>query len=334
MAPTPHRRRWQPLAMLGLLFALTSCSLSAGPPPTSTASLDAPAAPPTSTPAASTPVTTVLPSATPSTPTTAPNTLQSRTPPSRAKLTQRVVELIAAQPAQSVSVAALNVKTGARFSAGESSGIWTGSLYKLLATQALLLEHQQSGTPLSADEQEQASEALKHSDNEAGYQLYLNAGGQTGLDRAAAAFGMTHTGGGDYDPAFTTTSGTDCLALLSNVVSSASPLAAPARAYLLTLMQNVQADQQWGVGAAADPDTSLANKNGWLSVRPSDDNGDGTIDGGPDDGGRWVATSAGIITVHGQQVLLAVLTQHQQSLADGITLVEQLAKLAAQVVAP
>ena len=44
--------------------------------------------------------------------------------------------------------------------------------------------------------------------------------------------------------------------------------------------------------------------------------------------------SVGVVTVHGHQVLLAVLTQHGDSFEDGIDRVEQIAKLAAGVVAP
>ena len=36
-------------------------------------------------------------------------------------------------------------------------------------------------------------------------------------------------------------------------------------------MRNVEADQRWGVGVAADPGTDFANKNGWLNI--DDDNG-------------------------------------------------------------
>ena len=83
-------------------------------------------------------------------------------------------------------------------------------------------------------------------------------------------------------------------------------------------MDNVEADQRWGVGVIADPGTTFANKNGWLAV--------------DDDNERWLVNSDGIVTVHGQQVLISVLTQHDASEAAGITLVQQLAQAVAPAV--
>ena len=57
-------------------------------------------------------------------------------------------------------------------------------------------------------------------------------------------------------------------------------------------MADVEADQRWGVSAAADKDTDVDNKNGWLSI--DDSNGPGETDDG-----RWAVTSVGIIRVHG-----------------------------------
>ena len=67
-------------------------------------------------------------------------------------------------------------------------------------------------------------------------------------------------------------------------------------------MRNVEPDQRWGVGAAADKGTDFANKNGWLSI--DDSNGPGETDDG-----LWAVTSLGVLTVGGDQVLMAVLTE-------------------------
>jgi hypothetical protein len=80
-------------------------------------------------------------------------------------------------------------------------------------------------------------------------------------------------------------------------------------------MTNVEPDQRWGVGAAADPGTDFANKNGWLGV--------------DDDDGLWVVSSVGLIEVGGHHVLLAVLTQHDADLTDGIHLVQSLSRTVA-----
>jgi len=77
----------------------------------------------------------------------------------------------------------------------------------------------------------------------------------------------------------------------------------------------------------ADRGTVFAIKNGWLSVENT--NGEDEKD---DD--RWIVTSLGIVTVNAQQVLMAILTQHQDSYQDGVELTQELAKAVAPAVAP
>jgi len=251
----------------------------------------------------------------------APNSLS----PAEAKTS--IEKIIDSAPAGGVSVAALNTRTGAQYAAGASGGMWTASAYKLFMVEALLVQHQDSGTTLSTGEDYVASTAIENSDNNSGYSLFLTVGGRSGEDAMLKRFGMTHSHSGASDPAFTTLSGTDGLILLRNLVEKKSPLDAKSRAYLLDLMRNVEPDQRWGVGVVADPGTSFANKNGWLAV-------DNSNAGGEDDNGLWITTSLGIVTVHGQQVLLSVLTRHNSDLDEGIKRVESLSRDLAAIVAP
>jgi hypothetical protein len=82
-------------------------------------------------------------------------------------------------------------------------------------------------------------------------------------------------------------------------------------------MSNVEADERWGVPAAADAHSTYAVKNGWLAI--------------DDDGDRWAVTSDGIVRVDGQRVLMSVMTQHDESMDDGVQLVQRLAHAAAAV---
>ena len=229
-----------------------------------------------------------------------------------------VQTLIAQQPAGAVSVAVLNATSGASFSAGATSGMWTASAYKLFVLETLLLERQSSGG-LTSGEQALAVPMIEQSDNAAGYSLFEAAGGRSALTAAAKTFGMPDTVAGATDPTFTTTSGADYLALLRNLVVVNGPLDTASQAYILNLMRDVESDQRWGVGVVADAGTTFANKNGWLSI----DDSNGT---GEDDNGLWAVTSTGVVTVDGQQLLIAVFTEHQASMAAGVSLVESLTK--------
>jgi beta-lactamase class A len=273
-------------------------------------------------------------SATPSSP--SPGARASKQPSlaARATVTAVLGKLAAQLPAGGVSVAALNTNTGAQFSFGAGSSMRTGSVAKLFVLDALLAAHEREGTQLSEDEQELARAMIENSDNKAEYQLYLDAGGREALVDAAARLGMRHTVPGSDDPALTTTSAADALHLLAPLLPRPitvagvhhEPLSGYSRSLALGLMRNVEADQRWGVSAVADPGAPVALKNGWLSV--DDDNAPGE-----NDDGRWLVNSVGIVTVHGQPVLLSIFTQHGPDYVSGVHLVEALAKAVAPAVA-
>jgi hypothetical protein len=224
--------------------------------------------------------------------------------------------------AGTVSVDAVNLGTGAHFAGGSRHGQWIASAYKLLLVEALLLKYDGD---LSASERSDAALAIEHSDNPAGYRLYLDLGGQAGMMEQLRRLGVRHFLPGVYDPTLSTTCASDLVQVLRALVNP-TPLSAASRKYVLDLLRHVEADQRWGVGAAAT-DGDFVNKNGWLAI--DDDN-----PAGETDDGRWVVNSMGIVVVHRQRLLLAVMTQHNDGYTDGIKRVEALAKLVAHVVAP
>jgi beta-lactamase class A len=240
---------------------------------------------------------------------------------SRAAVDGIVGKLSKQLPAGGVSVAVLNTRTHARYAYGATSGMRAGSVYKLLVLETLLLQRQDAGSRLSDDDLELATPMIENSDNVAAYQLFLRVGGRDGLGDGAKRLGLTHTVVGQADPAVTTTSAQDFLLLLAALepAGKASKLSQYSRSAALNLMQHVESDQRWGVGAVADPGTTFANKNGWLSV-------DNTNGPGENDNGLWLVNSVGVVMVHHQQVLMAVFTQHGRSYEDGVELVESLAK--------
>ena len=77
------------------------------------------------------------------------------------------------------SVAALNMATGASYSAGSTSGMWTASVYKLFILEILL---HRPGGPLTGTQANEAIPMIENSDNVAGYEEFENAGGRSGLD--------------------------------------------------------------------------------------------------------------------------------------------------------
>jgi beta-lactamase class A len=263
-------------------------------------------------------------SATPAPSSTAPGRPTAGQVRARAAATLR--GLIRTAPQGGVSVAAVNLDTGRAYAAGESSGVWTASAYKLFVVVALLLNRQAGGElGLSSSELSYCAAAIENSDNRAGYALFLDAGGNPTLQQVANRLRMRHTDADGTDPAFTRTSAADYVKLLRALVDDDSPLSAASRRYVLGLMSQVEADQRWGVGVVADDGTTFYNKNGWVWV-------DNTNGPGERDNDLWVASSVGIATVQGHKLLLSVFTQHNSSFEDGVARVQALVRPLASLV--
>jgi beta-lactamase class A len=228
--------------------------------------------------------------------------------------------IVGSLPTGSVSVQATNLDTGHSYSFGATGGMVTASIVKLDLLEVLLLQHERAGTTLDADEDADAVAMIEHSDNSAAESVFEEIGGRDALDTANPDLGVstasTVPGQSDYW-GLTTTSAHDQVVLLSNLTGAGSPLSEADRTFALELLRDVEGDQQWGAPAAADPGTTFAVKNGWLDV--------------DDDGGLWAVNSDALITVNGDLIAVSVLTQHNDE-QSGITLVESLAKIAADAV--
>ncbi len=243
-----------------------------------------------------------------------------RTPVSVKALDRRLTAALAralAEHTGNLAVGLVDRTTGLRAVYGDEHPFHTASIVKADILAALLLRHQDTGTPLSETEQELATEMIEESDNDAATDLWGDIGAADGIAEANARLGLRHTTPGyDYYWGLTTTTVSDQLQLLSDLTSSRSPLSAASRSYELRLMRHVDPGQAWGVTAAATPGTPAAVKNGWLP-----------------DPRLWVVDSIGVIWHDGQVLLVAVLSDDQPTEAAGIAQVEAAAAAAADAAA-
>ncbi|MQY38961.1 hypothetical protein SRB17_69760 [Streptomyces sp. RB17] len=223
------------------------------------------------------------------------------------------------------AMTAVSVPSGARVSAavlavdsGESAAYGdaafdTASIVKVDILATLLLQAQDAGRGLTAAEKAYAVKMIENSDNAAATALWHTIGRADGLDAANERFGLTATSGGEGELwGLTQTTAADQLVLLRQVFGEGSRLSAVSRTYVQGLMESVEADQRWGVSAAAEGN-SWALKNGWLPRSTT---------------GRWDVNSIGRITVDGTDYLVAVLSEGTRTQAEGIALVEAAAKAA------
>ncbi|MFL6164137.1 MAG: serine hydrolase [Jatrophihabitantaceae bacterium] len=243
---------------------------------------------------------------------TPPPARTATAPPGKPRVTARQLTTNLARvfgPGDSFSVAGYDLSTGRGIAAGAISGMTEASLVKLDILETALYR-QQGGGYLDDDD---VQAMIEHSDNAAADRVFVNSGGNGGLQRYNDTVGLSRT---VLDPTGTwglsTTAATDQLVLLKQLVSSRSPLNAASRAYALQLMDAVEDDQNWGISAAADNGTESQLKNGWLNIDR--------------DNGLWAVNSAGVAVSGGHKLLLVVLSQHQPDYRTGVSRVEAAAR--------
>ncbi|KUM96597.1 hypothetical protein AQI88_12140 [Streptomyces cellostaticus] len=211
-----------------------------------------------------------------------------------------------------VSAAVLELDSGQSAAYGEAA-FDTASIVKVDILATLLLQAQDAGRQPTAAERAYAAKMIENSDNASATALWHTIGRAEGLDAANERFGLSATSGGDGELwGLTQTTAADQLVLLQQVFGEESLLSAASRTYVQGLMKAVEADQRWGVSAAA-AGSSWALKNGWLPRSTT---------------GLWDVNSIGRVTVDGADYLVAVLSKGTASQAKGIALVEAAAKAA------
>ncbi|MGW1169169.1 serine hydrolase [Streptomyces sp. NPDC002550] len=230
----------------------------------------------------------------------------------RTALLGKAMAAVSVPPGAQVSAAVLAMDSGESAAYGDAA-FDTASIVKVDILATLLLQAQDAGRTLTAAERAQATMMIENSDNASATELWHTIGRADGLDAANKRFGLTATCGGEGELwGLTQTTAADQLVLLQQVFGEDSRLSPASRTYVRGLMKSVQADQRWGVSAAAEGN-SWALKNGWLARSTT---------------GLWDVNSIGRITVDGTGCLVAVLSKGTRTQAEGIALVEAAAKAA------
>ncbi|WP_148083369.1 serine hydrolase [Micromonospora sp. Llam0] len=230
----------------------------------------------------------------------------------RAALAARQVRGYAAGLPGQFSFAVVERGTGTGFRTGDELRFQTASIVKVEILTALLLDR--DGTPLTAVQRDRAEAMITASDNAAASELFAAIGGVAGLNRVNTELGLTRTRPRSAWGTTVTTSA-DQVRLLRGLVDEESPLRPADRGLVLDLMGRVVDGQRWGVPAGAGTTGSRTwVKNGWDTVGDHD--------------GRWLVNSIGRIVEDDHDWLVAVLSDHHDSLDAGIAAVEQAVRIA------
>jgi beta-lactamase class A len=195
---------------------------------------------------------------------------------------------------------------------------YTASIVKVEIMGTALQEAQQAGQSLPPAEQGLMPSMIENSDNDSATALLHDVGGPSAVARFDRSAGMTDTQPstlalipGTPWPGWglTTTTALDEAVLVSRFAYPNGVLSSVSRQYGLSLMENIESDQSWGVSGGVPPGTRIALKNGWLPLGPS----------------NWQIDSIGWIDGHGRNYVLAVLTADNPSEAYGIDTIEGIA---------
>jgi beta-lactamase class A len=182
---------------------------------------------------------------------------------------------------------------------------------------ALLHEVTARHDGLNAGQAGLAREMITESDNAAADTLWDEAG-RANLQHFLNLAGMTHTTlGPGILWGLTLATAPDELRLLTLLTSANPVLDRASREYVLRLMAQVIPAQRWGVPAGAGPGVTVHVKNGWL---PNPE--------------LWVVNSIGAFTSDDGVYKIVVLSQDNPALSDGIALVQGIATVVNQALAP
>jgi beta-lactamase class A len=221
-----------------------------------------------------------------------------------------------------VLAAVYDIATGQTWRLGQGQPQAEASVVKLDVLETLLAEQGDSRTGLSAADQSLAQQMIEDSDNAAATSLWYDVGAAAGIRSFNAAAGLKHTSPSPCVdcPGFpwpgwglTTTTPTDQISLLRELVEPNALLTSAERSYALSLMENVTPSQRWGITGGVPPRATVALKNGWLPL-------DST-------GADWQINSVGWISGRRADYLMAVFTTGSPTEQYGIDTINGLAAI-------
>ncbi|MGH2485669.1 MAG: serine hydrolase, partial [Ktedonobacterales bacterium] len=146
---------------------------------------------------------------------------------------------------------------------------------------------------------------IENSDNNSAQALFDEICGAPAMANFLSSVGV---GGIAPDPdawGYSTTTPMAMVQLLT-MLQTGKVLTAQDRGLAFNLMENIQSDQQTGVGDTAPAGATVALKDGWVP--------------GPDN--LWAMNSSGIVTLGSETYIIAVYTQEQNQLQDGWTITQ------------
>lgn len=200
----------------------------------------------------------------------------------------------------------------------------TASIVKVEILGTALKQAQDAGSEPPGAEQNLLRTMIENSDNGAATELLHEVGGPSAVQSFDNSAGMSGTAvsrlafipGSTTLPGWgwTTTTARDEVRLVSKFAFKNVLLRDPSRKFGLDLMENVEADQRWGVSFGVPLGATVALKNGWLPLDLAHDT-------------NWQVDSIGWIHGNGRDYVLAVLTKGSPDEPTGIDTIDRISSV-------
>lgn len=220
------------------------------------------------------------------------------------------IRAAAGRAAGSISVAVYDRTRGVSCYLNSHKHYDSASTVKATILAALLRKRGGPGG-LSSYEKSQARLMITQSDNSAASYLWGRVG-PSSFQHFLNLVGMSQTspGPGGYW-GLTQITASDELKLLETLTAGNSVLSNASRAYELSLMNQVISSQRWGTPAGTPSGVTWHVKNGWL----------------PRSTHQWRVHSIGSFNGHGRDYMMAILTQDDATMIDGVNSIERVARV-------
>lgn len=195
------------------------------------------------------------------------------------------------------------------YSKGQSSFI-TASIVKLAVMATVMVQAEEDDRDLTEDEKSLLEPMITASDNDATTELWDDVGGPDAVRQVLRSMGADQT---EPDEAWgmTTTTARDQVVIMSHFTMANPIIDADMRSYAISLLSQVEDDQDWGLTAAI-PDSRQLVKNGWLPL---------------DDG--WHVNSVAARTGTGGYVVAGLTTSTEDDMAVQVETLEGLSRILA-----
>lgn len=170
----------------------------------------------------------------------------------------------------------------------------------------------------TGDEVNLLTAMIENSNNDAAQALFVEIGGAGPMDAFMNGVGIDGFKANPDGWGYSTITPLAMVRLLALLHDGTILNSAQDRQLALNLMENVETDQQVGVGDTAPANATVAMKDGWVQ----------------DTDGLWAVNTSGIVTVGGETYIISVYTQRQNDLVASQDMSRHVCGAVAQSVAP